>query len=126
MLIEIWGKKIWYEVYGAEHSDTLLYLHGGPGASCLDFANQARALGETMKVVIFDQLGVLRSDAIGEHESYGMEYQIEMLEEMRRLLGIDKWSILGHSYGGMLAVLYAYACPSSIRKVILELSLIHI
>ena len=120
MLIEIWGKKIWYEVYGAEHSDTLLYLHGGPGASCLDFANQARALGETMKVVIFDQLGVLRSDAIGEHESYGMEYQIEMLEEMRRLLGIDKWSILGHSYGGMLAVLYAYACPSSIRKVILE------
>ena len=43
MFIDIWGKKIWYEVYGAEHSGTLLYLHGGPGASCLDFVNQARA-----------------------------------------------------------------------------------
>lgn len=120
MFISIWGKKIWYEIYGAEYGDTLLYLHGGPGASCLDFVNQARALGEKIRVVIFDQLGVLRSDAIGEDESYGMEYQIEMIEEMRKSLGIEKWSILGHSYGGMLAVLYARTCPDSIHKIILE------
>lgn len=120
MFIDIWGRKIWYEIYGAEHNDTLLYLHGGPGASCLDFVDQARALSEKMKVVIFDQLGVLRSEAIAEDESYGMEYQIEMIEEMRKLLGIEKWSILGHSYGGMLAVLYAYTYPHSIQKIILE------
>lgn len=120
MFIDIWGRKIWYEIYGAEHNDTLLYLHGGPGASCLDFVDQARALSEKMKVVIFDQLGVLRSEAIAEDESYGMEYQIEMIEEMRKLLGIEKWSILGHSYGGMLAVLYAYTYPDSIQKIILE------
>lgn len=120
MYLNIWGKKIWYEVYGAEHSDTLLYLHGGPGASCLDFVNLARALCGNMRVILFDQLGVLRSDAIGEQESYSMEYQIEMIEEMRRLLGIEKWSILGHSYGGMLAVLYAYTYPDPIHKLILE------
>ncbi len=120
MFIDIWGKKIWYEVYGAEHSDTLLYLHGGPGASCLDFVNQAKALSGKMKVVIFDQLGVLRSDAIAGQESYGMEDQIEMIEEMRSLLGIGKWSILGHSYGGMLAVLYAHTYPDSIHRIILE------
>jgi proline iminopeptidase len=120
MIINIWGKKIWYEVYGAEHNDTLLYLHGGPGASCLDFENQARALSGKMKVVIFDQLGVLRSEAIAENESYGMEYQIEMLEKMRKILEIERWSILGHSYGGMLAVLYAYTYPNSIHKIILE------
>ena len=120
MFINIGGKKIWYEIYGAEYDDTLLYLHGGPGASCLDFANQAKALSEKIKVVIFDQLGVLRSEAIAENESYSMEYQIEMLEEMRKSLGIEKWSILGHSYGGMLAVLYACTYPNSIHKVILE------
>ena len=120
MLIDIWGKQIWYEIYGAEHDGTLLYLHGGPGASCLDFVNQAKALSEKMKVVLFDQLGVLRSEAIGGDESYGMEYQIEMVEEMRKLLGIEKWSILGHSYGGMLAVLYACTYPHSIDKIILE------
>lgn len=120
MFVDIWGKKIWYEIYGAEYNDTLLYIHGGPGASCLDFVNQAKALSEKLKVVIFDQLGVLRSEAIAEDESYSMEYQVEMIEEMRKILGIEKWSILGHSYGGMLAVLYAHTYPGSIHKVILE------
>lgn len=120
MFINIRGKKIWYEIYGADYDDTLLYLHGGPGASCLDFANQAKALSRRIKVVTFDQLGVLRSDAIAEQESYGMEYQIELIEEMRSLLGIERWSVLGHSYGGMLAVLYAHTHPESIRKIILE------
>lgn len=120
MFLEVFGKKIYYEIYGAEHDNALLYLHGGPGASCLDFVNQAKALSEKMKVIIFDQLGVLRSEAIAEDEDYSMEYQIEMIEEMRKLFGIDKWSILGHSYGGMLAVLYAYNYPNSIHKVILD------
>lgn len=73
-----------------------------------------------MRTIIFDQLGVLRSDAISKDEDYSMEYQIEMLEEMRKSLGIEKWSILGHSYGGMLAVLYAFRYPTSIHKMILE------
>lgn len=67
-----------------------------------------------------DQLGVLRSDAIAEDEDYSMEYQVEMFEEMRRSFGIEKWSILGHSYGGMLAALYAYHYPDSIHKMILD------
>lgn len=120
MFVNIWGKNIWYDIYGAEHGDTLLYLHGGPGASCLDFVNQAKVLSGKMKVVIFDQLGVLCSDGIAENESYSMEYQVEMIEEMRKILGIEKWSVLGHSYGGMLAVLYASACPDSVHKIILE------
>lgn len=118
--ITIMNKNIYYEIHVAEHSNTLLYLHGGPGASCLDFTNQAKALGKKIKTIIFDQFGVLRSDAIGEDEFYSMEYQIEMLEEMRKSLRIEKWSILGHSYGGMLAVLYACRYPTSIHKMILE------
>lgn len=120
MFINIFGKKIYYEMYGAEYKDTLLYLHGGPGASCLDFVNQAKALSEKRKIILFDQLGVLRSEAIDENEDYGMEYQIEMIEEMRKLFEIEKWSILGHSYGGMLAVLYAYMYQDCVDKVILE------
>lgn len=118
--ITIMNKNVYYEIHGAEYSNTLLYLHGGPGASCLDFTNQAKALGKKMRTIIFDQLGVLRSDAISKDEDYSMEYQIEMLEEMRKSLGIEKWSILGHSYGGMLAVLYAWRYPTSIYKMILE------
>ena len=120
MFVDIFSHKMYYELYGAEHRNTLLYLHGGPGASCLDFVNQGKALGEKVRVISFDQLGVLRSDAIGEDEDYSMEYQVEMLEEMRKSFGIEKWSILGHSYGGMLAVLYTDMYPDSIQRIILE------
>lgn len=118
--VNIRGKKIYYEEYGAEYDNTLLYLHGGPGASCMDFVNQAKALSKKIRIIIFDQLGVLRSDAIAENEDYSMEYQIEILEEMRKFFGIEKWSILGHSYGGELAVLYAYIYSNSINKIILD------
>ena len=113
--IKISDKDIYYEIHGENNGNTLVYFHGGPGASCLDFTAQAKALGSKLKVVVFDQYGVLRSEGIKEDEAYGMDIQVEMIEEMRQKLGIDKWSVLGHSYGGMLACLYAH------RKEIPEL-----
>ena len=52
MFVDVFSHKIYYEAYGAEHRNTLLYLHGGPGASCLDFVNQAKALGEKIRVIL--------------------------------------------------------------------------
>lgn len=118
--IKTYNKEIYYEIYGECNKNTLVYFHGGPGASCLDFAVQAKALGSKLKVIIFDQCGVLRSERIMENESYGMKIQVDMIEEMRKMLGIGKWSVLGHSYGGMLACLYAHVYPSSVDKLILE------
>ena len=82
--IKISGKNIYYEIYGENNAPVLVYLHGGPGASCLDFANTAKSLGEQIKVVSFDQYGVLRSDEINEDELYTMDIQTDMIDEMRR------------------------------------------
>lgn len=118
--INIFDKNIYYEIYGEENENALLYLHGGPGASCLDFVNQAKMLSKKIKVIIFDQLGVLRSDAIDENEEYSMSVQVEMIEEMRKKLFVKKLSVLGHSYGGSLATLYAYTYPDCVNKIILD------
>ena len=118
--IKISDKDIYYEIHGENNDNTLVYFHGGPGASCLDFTAQAKELSSKLKVVIFDQYGVLRSEGIKEDEAYGMDIQVEMVEEMRKKLGIDKWSVLGHSYGGMLACLYTHTYPSSVNKLILD------
>lgn len=118
--IKISGKDIYYEIHGEKNDNTLVYFHGGPGASCLDFTAQAKELGGKLKVVIFDQYGVLRSEGIRDNEAYGMDIQVEMVEEMRKKLCIDKWSVLGHSYGGMLACLYAHTYPSAVNKLILD------
>ena len=118
--IKISDKDIYYEIHGENNDNTLVYFHGGPGASCLDFTAQAKELSSKLKVVIFDQYGVLRSERIKEDEAYGMDIQVEMIEEMRKKLRIDKWSVLGHSYGGMLACLYAHTYPSAVNKLILD------
>ena len=118
--INISGKNIYYEIHGANHETVLLYLHGGPGASCLDFYNTAERLSEDLQVISFDQYGVLRSKAIAENERYTMDIQADMIEQMRCKLNIKRWSLLGHSYGGALAVFYANKYPNSVEKTILE------
>lgn len=45
---------------------------------------------------------------------------IEDCEELKKVLQIKKWSIIGHSFGGYLALLYASIYPGSIKKIIFE------
>lgn len=118
--INIFGKNIYYEIHGATNETVLLYLHGGPGASCLDFFNTAEKLSEELQVISFDQYGVLRSETIAENEPYSMDIQADMIEEMRHKLNVKRWSVLGHSYGGALAVFYANKYADSVDKIILE------
>ncbi len=49
-----------------------------------------------------------------------MHFQVELIEKMRICLNIDKWIPLGHSFGGMLALLYAHIYPKSTAAVIYD------
>jgi proline iminopeptidase len=115
------NKKMYYETYGDKSNPTLLFLHGGPGSSCVDFSLcQAELLSAKLYVIIFDQRGVMRSDAIKKDEDFNIKDIIYDCEEMRKQLGIQAWSILGHSFGGMLALIYARMFPNNIEKIIYE------
>lgn len=119
--ISVRGKNLYVEQYGYEHNHALLYLHGGPGASCLDFCyHQAKALSRSTRVISFDQRGVLRSDSLEPDEPFGLEDILEDCEVLRNKLGIKKWSLLGHSFGGYLALYYAHKFPNSIKNIIYE------
>lgn len=119
--ILIRGKNLYVEQYGEAQPDALLYLHGGPGASCVDFCyHQAKALGDSLRVVAIDQRGVLRSDPVEPDESFSLQDLIEDCEALRVALGIRKWSVLGHSFGGYLAFRYAHQYPESVHKVLYE------
>lgn len=69
---------------------------------------------------MIDQRGVCRSEEITEDEAFGLHDLIEDCEELRKSLQIEKWSIIGHSFGGYVALLYASIYPSSIEKIIFE------
>lgn len=120
-LIPVRGKNLYVEDRGQEHQEALLYLHGGPGASCLDFSvYQAKELSKRIRVISMDQRGVLRSDPIEEDEPFGLDDLIRDCEVLRQMLGITQWSVLGHSFGGYVALIYAFEHPEAVKKVLYE------
>ncbi|MCA1058770.1 alpha/beta hydrolase [Rossellomorea aquimaris] len=117
----IQGKGLHVETYGSRANPALLYLHGGPGESCYDFSfHQRDRLSKDLFLVTIDQRGVCRSEAIMEGESFGFQDLIEDCEALRMELGIKRWSILGHSFGGFLALAYVSQYPNSIENVLFE------
>lgn len=118
--VNICGKQIYYEEYGKGNSPTLVYMHGGPGESCLTYSYQAQKLGERFHIISFDQYGVFRSDSIPEEQKTDVKYHVELIEQMRISLGINNWIPLGHSFGGMLALVYAHTYPDSTEAVIYD------
>ncbi|WP_454190829.1 alpha/beta hydrolase [Paenibacillus sp. Marseille-Q7038] len=120
-LLPIRGTRLYVEEYNDTCDEALLYLHGGPGASCVDFCYfQAKELAGTVRVIALDQRGVLRSDPISAEEIFGLQDIIEDCEAIRNHLGIRQWTVLGHSFGGYVAFHYAVQYPSSVKKVIFE------
>ena len=118
--VNVCGKQIYYEEYGVGNNPTLVYMHGGPGESCLTYTYQAQKLRTHFHIISFDQYGVFRSDAIPEEQKADVKYHVDMIEQMRIALGIKSWIPLGHSFGGMLALVYAHTYPDSTDAVIYD------
>jgi proline iminopeptidase len=115
------GKQLYVEVLGPVTAPAVLYLHGGPGTGAYDFTrHQGGRLSPVLRLVAMDQRGVLRSDPLGDTEAFGLEDLIEDCEAVRRALGIDRWAVIGHSFGGYLAVRYALKYPAAVTAVVLE------
>jgi pimeloyl-ACP methyl ester carboxylesterase len=114
----------------------LVFLQGGPGAeaprpSRTDASPPwlERALSD-FRVLMLDQRGTGRSSPIGGRLAGSPEEQAEYLahfradsivadaEWIRRELGVERWSVLGQSFGGFCAMRYLSAAPEGLREVL--------
>lgn len=120
-LIEVRGKRLYVDVSGAETAPPLVYIHGGPGAGSYDFGlYQRELLSRHFRLVQFDQRGALRSEPVAADEAFSLSDLIEDTEALRVALGISRWSVACHSFGGLVALPYALAYPSAIDRVVFE------
>ena len=97
----------------------MVILHGGPGSTHHDFHPHFSRAKNFAKVIYYDQRGCGFSDYEPGEGGYSVEQAVNDLEKLRQALGIEKWIVLGHSYGGYLAQRYAIEYPESVMGLIL-------
>jgi proline iminopeptidase len=112
--LEVPGGRLWVESEGA--GEPLLLLAGGPASSHLTFHPYFSALADRYRVLYLDYRGRGKSEATGDITFAG---DVADVESVRAALGLDQLSIYGFSYGGMVAMGYALAHASRVRRLIL-------
>ena len=99
---------LYWAAYGPADAPPLLVLHGGPGAHHDYLLPQMLALADTHRLVFYDQRGGGRSRT-DDRTPIGWRTHVEDLEHVVDELRIHPLSILGYSWGGLLALLHAAA-----------------
>jgi proline-specific peptidase len=115
------GHRTWCRAVGETEDGRcpVLVLHGGPGAAH-DYLEPLEDLARTGRQVIFyDQLGCGRSDHIHDTSLWTVQLFLDELRTVREQLGLDRTHILGHSWGGMLALEHALARSKGIESLVI-------
>ena len=95
----------------------LVFMHGGPG---LDHTSllALRPCADQFTLIFYDHRCNGRSEG-AEVSSMTWENLTADAEALRQTLGFDKWAVLGHSFGGNVALEYALRYPQSLPHLIL-------
>jgi proline iminopeptidase len=112
------GHEIYWEVQGDPAGKPAVVLHGGPGSGAGPWWGTLFDPGG-YRVVLFDQRGCGRSRPYGELSANTTHHLIADIERLREHLGIDRWLVLGGSWGSTLALAYAQAHPERVTEMVL-------
>ena len=111
------GPLCGYE-FGSSGGPTFVYLHGGPGYRSADFVRSlAPLLARHGRVVAFDQRGSGCSPRA--EADFSIDQQVEDVASLIRNVGAGPIILIGHSYGGLLALHVAVAHPELLSKLVL-------
>ena len=98
-------------------------VHGGPGSAHWYFLN-ATALADERAVILYDQLDSGRSDNPNDPANWRVERFVDELDAIRAHLGIERWHVLGTSWGGTVVLEYGARQPEALAGLILQSPLV--
>jgi pimeloyl-ACP methyl ester carboxylesterase len=103
--------------------DVLLAVNMGPGFSSHYMVSLEQLADESFAVVTYDQRGTGRSSEPSRGTDAGHPYAllnyVAELEAVRRAVGAERVHLLGHCWGGLIAVRYATVHPDRVRSLVL-------
>ena len=119
------GHQVYWECCGNPAGKPALYLHGGPGSG---FSPGQRRFfdPDAYRVVLFDQRGSGRSRPLASVPDADLSanttaHLIADIEALRQLHGVERWTVLGMSWGTTLGLAYAQAHSRRVDALVLAL-----
>ncbi len=116
------GNAIYWECCGNPNGTPAVYIHGGPGSGCTPGARRFFD-PEKFRIILFDQRGSGRSRPLLKHraqlETNTTQHLIRDMEALREHLSVERWIMLGVSWGTTLALAYAQAYPHHVTSLVL-------
>src|SRR5215831_14343120 len=110
------GTELGYRVLG--DGPPLVCLPGGPGRAA-EYLGDLGGLGRSRRLILLDPRGVGLSADPADPETFRVDRLVNDVDSLRAHLGLDQMDLLGHSAGGVLATLYAAACPQHLSALLL-------
>ncbi len=116
------GHELHVEEVGSRDGVPGVYLHGGPGSGAT--ASARGLFSPTHRGVLFDQRAAGRStpEASSDHvhwASIDIDHHVADIERVRERLGIDRWLVVGFSWGSVLGAAYAERHPERVLGLVL-------
>ena len=115
--------KVWTKRFGNNPKIKLLLLNGGPGATHEYFECMENFLpAEGIEFIYYDQLGTGNSDNPNDTSFWSLPRYVEEVEHVRKALNLtnDNFFLLGHSWGGILAMEYALKYQQNLKGLIIS------
>jgi proline iminopeptidase len=108
---------IYYKAGGS--GSPVIVVHGGPGMDHHSFLPQFERLADHNRVILYDQRACGRSSGYPYEATTRLSTYVSDLEGLPNAHSLKQVSIIGFSFGGLLAMSYALAHPAAVSKLIL-------
>ncbi|MEZ4828908.1 MAG: alpha/beta hydrolase [Bacteroidia bacterium] len=110
-----------YTISGNPRGLPIVMISGGPGYSSAYLQPLAARLAANDRIILPDLRGTGRSQPlVYSPETISLAAVCADLDTLRQSLGLGNWVVMGHAFGGMIAMEYAARYPDNVRALILS------
>jgi len=119
LMVPVQGGEVYVRINGdLDAAPPVVFLHGGPGGTHNGLASML-GLADERAVILYDQLDSGKSDRPNDPANWRVERFVDELETIRQTLGIERWHVVGHSWGSAIALEYAAKYPQHVASTVL-------
>ncbi len=113
------AQTFYSKAFGNPQKQAIIFLHGGPGYNCSNFevTTAANLAQNGFYVIVYDRRGEGRSACL--KAKFTFDESFSDLQDLYKQYGIQKAILMGHSFGGIVATLFAEKFPEKTAAVVL-------